>query len=226
MKRFRSEEKGLAIVEAAMLIPFCLIMVVALYYVAIFMCQKANLQANLQNALIYYKNTESDTYVEASDNMAYTAADKTISAEGSSYGEPRYLFPYRFLFGIGSESSGFDETSFDSFFRSMCGNMFFDDGSNVELEAREANYVIYKEITATATQTVRPAVSLAMVGLADEMTISVTGSVVVSDGDELIRDVDFVIDIVQDTAIGKKAAELVDKAKNFYESFKTKFHIN
>ena len=44
-------EKGLAVVEATLLLPFCFLMIFALYYAAIFLCQKANLQANLENAL-------------------------------------------------------------------------------------------------------------------------------------------------------------------------------
>lgn len=219
MREFHKDEGGLAIVEATILLPVCMIMVIALYYAAIFMCQKANLQANLQNALIYYKNVESDTYMEAFDKMACVSADGMVSAEGSSYGRPAYLFPYRF-FGM-----SFDSASFESFFKSMCGNMFFDDGSNVQLTANETNYVVYKAITATAVQTVKPAVSLAMVGVDDEMTISVMGTVVVSDADEFIRNTDFVIDIVEDTAFGEAAGSLVDKATDFYNRFKEKFHI-
>lgn len=225
MKRTSGSESGLAIVEAAILIPFCMLMVFALYYVALFMCQKANLQANLQNALVYYKNVGSDTYVEASDRMAYVQADGTVGAAGSTYGRTEYLFPYRFLFGMGSDSSRFNKSEFASFFRSMCGNMFFDDGSNVVIEANEKNYVVYRTITATATQTVRPAISLEMVGMPGSLTLTVSGSAVISDGDDFIRNVDFVIDIVEDTALGKKAGELVGKAKGFYDKFKEKFGI-
>ena len=230
MKKTSDSESGLAIVEAAILIPFCMLMVFALYYAALFMCQKANLQANLQNALIYYKNVGknvgSDTYVEASDRMAYVQADGTVGAVGSSYGETTYLFPYRFFFGMGSDSSRFNKGAFASFFHSMCGNMFFDDGSNVVIEASEKNYVVYRTITATATQTVRPAISLEMVGMPGSLTLTVSGSAVISDGDDFIRNVDFVIDIVEDTALGKKAGELVGKAKGFYYKFKEKFKIS
>ena len=58
MGKWIKNEKGLAVVEATLLLPFCFIMIIALYYAAIFMCQKANLQANVQNALIYYKQRE------------------------------------------------------------------------------------------------------------------------------------------------------------------------
>ena len=40
MEKLIKNEKGLAVVEATLLLPFCFIMIIALYYVAIFMCQK------------------------------------------------------------------------------------------------------------------------------------------------------------------------------------------
>lgn len=218
---FLISESGTAeIVEATILLPFCMIMVLALYYASIFMCQKANLQANVQNTLIYYKNVDSDTFVEAFGNMSYGGNGGTVGATGSGYGTPAYKFPYRFFF------MDFKKSEFESFFRSMCGHMFFDDGSNVELTVENKNYVVYKTITATATQTVKPAVSLKMVGLPDSMTISVTGKVVITNGDDMVRNTDFVIDIVKQTAIGEKATELLDKVSGFYNSFKEKFGVD
>lgn len=217
---FTSENGAVQIVEATILLPFCMLMVIALFYASIFICQKANLQANVQNALIYYKNVDSDTYVEASDKMPYHGTyGGTISAVGSSFSTPAYEFPYRFFF------MKFDGDKFKSFFRSVCGQMFFDDGSNVDLKVERENYVIYKTITATATQTVKPAISLKMVGASDSVTISVTGKVVVANGDDMVRNTDFVIDIVRHTALGKKATEMLDKAKGYYEKFKNKFGV-
>ena len=220
MKKLSKEEKGLAVVEATILLPFCMVMILALFYAAIFMCQKANLQANVENTLLYYKNVHSDNYVEASSHMSYKSGAGTTEAVGSSYGKPVYRFPYRFLF------MKFDREGFRSFFRSMCGHMFFDDGSEVSLDVDYNNYVIYKTITATARQTVRPAVSLAMIGLPDSMEITVSGTVVVTDGDDFIRNTDFVVDIVSHTALGQKASELVDRGKAFYERFKSRFHVS
>lgn len=220
MGSLRREENGLAVIEATILLPFCMLIVIALYYVAIFMCQKANMQANLQNALLYYKNVETDTYVEASENMAYTQAEGNVLAVGGSYGEPQYLFPYRF-FGM-----KFQSDKFGKFFHSMCGYMFFDTGTNITVTSHATNYVVYKKITATATQTVEPAISLSIVGVPDSMEISCTSSVVISDADDFIRNTDFVIDIVEDTKIGEAAHKLVDKAVGFYEKFKETFHVS
>jgi len=200
MEKLIKNEKGLAVVEATLLLPFCFIMIIALYYVAIFMCQKANLQANVQNALIYYKNTDSDNFVTASSDYSNS-------------------FPYRFL------GFKFNKNDFNSFFRSMVGYMFFDSGENVQLSAESKNYIVYKTITATATQTVKPAISLKMVGGRDTITISATATAVVTNGDDFIRNTDFVVDIVSKTKLGQKASELVDKAIDFYDSFKKKFNI-
>lgn len=216
MRKFIKEERGLAVVEATLLLPFCMIMVIAVFYAAIFMCQKANLQANLQNSLIYYKNVSSDTFVQADGKISYTG-DTGTDASGSSYSVDGKKFPYRFL-GMSFESS-----SMESFFRSMCGYMFFDMGENVQFTAKSENYVVYKMITATATQTVKPAINLSMVGASNEMTITVTGKAVVNDADELIRNVDFVVDIVADTKLGQQISSLAQKVSDAYTKFTSKF---
>ena len=224
MGKWIKNEKGLAVVEATLLLPFCFIMIIALYYVAIFMCQRANLQANVQNALIYYKNTDSDNFVTASPDMAYEKAEGTISAVGSSYQAPEddysKSFPYRFL------SFRFSEDDFQSFFRSMVGYMFFDNGENVQISADSKNYIVYKTITATATQNVKPAISLKMVGGSDTITISATATAVVTNSDDFIRNTDFVVDVVSKTKLGQKASELIDKAWDFYGKFKERFNIS
>lgn len=58
------------------------------------------------------------------------------------------------------------------------------------------------------------------------MVIEASGTVVVSDGDEFIRDVDFAIDIIEDTKLGELAQNAVGKVTEFYNSFKDKFNIN
>jgi len=220
MGRRIKEENGTVIVEATLLLPFCMIMIIALFYAAIFMCQKANLQANVQNALIYYKNVDSDTYIEAKSSISFGNSENSIEAVGSSFEEPAYRFPYRFL------AMKFDSGAFESFFRSMYKYMFFDNGENIIFTARKHNYIVYKEISVEARQTVKPAINLEMVGGGNSIDIIVTGKLVVTDGDDFIRNVDFVIDIVSQTSLGKKAKELVGKAIGFYDKFKNRFHVS
>ncbi len=74
-------------------------------------------------------------------------------------------------------------------------------------------------------QTVKPAISFSALGIPDEMIISVTGKAVVNDADDLVNNIDFIVDILGNTEIGKKASELADKAVKIYGKFKEKFDI-
>ena len=191
---FHKDERGLAIVEATILLPVCIIMVAAVYYASVFMCQKAN--------------------------MAYKREGQTIDADGSSYTTPTELFPYRF-FGF-----AFDSGDFESFFRSMVGYMFFDTGDNITITSKSHNYIIYKTITANATQEVKPAISLSLVGVPNSFTLTVTGEAVVTDADDFIRNVDFAVDLVSDTKLGELAGNVAEKAESLYSSFREKFGLD
>ncbi|MBQ8578915.1 MAG: hypothetical protein IJ449_13270 [Clostridia bacterium] len=215
----KKDERGLAIVEAAILLPLCILMILAVYYAAIFLCQRANLQANLQNTLVYYKNVDSDCYVELADDMAYNLNSSTVEGTASSYGNTKVLFPYRF-FGL-----SFKEEKFEKFFHSMSGYMFFDDGDDITLDVDTTNFIVYKTITATATQTVSPAINLSMVGIPSELTITASGEAVITNGDDFIRNTDLILDLLAETALGEKVMDMVDKVVEIYNNLKEKFGV-
>lgn len=217
MQTFKKSEQGTAMVEATLMLPFCMIMIVGVLYAALYLCQKANIQSNLETALLYYKVAESDTYVESKAQMEYDGSG--LEAVGSNYGTVRYLNPYRFFF------MNFKESDYKSFFRSICGHMFFDSGENVAVSARRHNYIFYKTIEATATQTVKPPINLTWVGGPEEMTIEVTGEIVINDGDDFIRNVDFAIDMLADTKMGKFIQGIGGKVREIYGKFKEVLHV-
>lgn len=219
MRIFIKEENGVAIVEATFLLPICFIAIIALYYASIFLCQKANLQANLQTTIIYYKNAETDSFITAEPAMNIAKNGNDVSSEGSRYEISHKLFPYRF-FGM-----NLNRDDFETMFRSISGYMFFDTGENVELSVEKENYIVYKKIKATATQVVKPAISLSMVGVPDSLTISAACEVAVQDSDEFIRNTDFVIDIVSETEVGKKIGGMLDKVSEYYNRFKEIFGV-
>lgn len=218
MRRMKNNEKGLAtMVEATLLLPFCVLAVVGALYASLYLCQKANVQANLEAALTYYRTEESDTYVDVKTRMDYDASG--LAGTGSSYSSPGYLNPYRFFL------MSFKEGEYRQFFRSLCGHMFFADGDDVQITAERHNYVLYKTIEATATQTVKPPINLSMVGGPKEMKIQVSSKAVVNDGDDFIRNVDFTIDLLADTKVGEVAGSIGEKAKGLYEKFKNALHL-
>lgn len=218
LKKLKKDDSGLAVVEATILLPFCILIVFAVYYASVFMCQKANMQANLQNAIIYYKNPQSDTYVSAGTDMAFKREDQLIGAGGSSFNDGdeqvEHLFPYR------SFALKFKSADFEKFFRSMVGYMFFDSGDNIKITANTKNFIIYKTIIADAVQTVSPAVSLRSVGFDDRIRITAHAEAVITNGDEFIRNADFAVDLISETKLGEAAGELADKLVEIYNNIK------
>lgn len=221
MQTFRKSEQGTAMVEATLMLPFCMIMIVGVLYAALYLCQKANIQSNLETALLYYKAAESDTYVESKTQMEYDGSG--LEAVGSNYwdiAELKYLEPYSRLL-----STEFKEDNFKKFVRDICGHMFFDTGENIHISAVSGGNPFYRTISATAVQEIIPPINLSMVGGPDTMVIQVTGEIVVTDGDDFIRNMDFAIDVLVDTKLGEIAQEIGDRAQEIYGKFKEALHV-
>ncbi|MCR5330120.1 MAG: hypothetical protein K6E62_02900 [Lachnospiraceae bacterium] len=233
MKQRRSNEEGHVIIEATIIFPIMILMVVALFYAAIYLCQRANLQANLQNALVYFKNTQSDTFVGLpGKEMVYTVSDDT-KITGTSFAKDqglseddgdglRYKFPYRSFFRNRNVKN---ENAFVTFFRYMTGTMFFDTGENVEVHYETKNYVLFKQVLATATQRVQSPLSFSMVGVNAGMTISAQAEMTISDGDEFVRNIDFIADLISNSKFGEMLNGLTEKIGNIYDNIKGVFNI-
>ncbi len=224
MKHFFSNENGHVIVEATIVFPAAILMVIALFYAAIFLCQRANLQANLNNALIYYKNIQSDSFIgQPSTDMAYKVSTKTEIKGTQFERNPKTKFPYRSIFFSGELK---DSDKFKSFFRSMMGTMFFDTGENVEVTLKTRNLIIYKEISATAKQVITPAISFELIGIDGAMTIEADASMVISDGDSFVSNIDFVTKLIMDSKWGDKIQGFTERIGELYEKFKDLFHLD
>ena len=224
MKEEKYNENGHTIVEATIIFPITIMLFFVLLYGALFVCQGANLQANLEDALIYYKNVGSDTYVKVGNTLNFETDGNTIHAYGSEYSSTKKLDPYRHIFSTIKRDT-INGTDFKSFFLSSYKHMFFTDGSNIDVTIKEEDYLIYKRVTATATQRLKSPINIAMVGAENSMDITANASVVVMDGDSMIRDVDFAKDAISQTKLGKKAKELVGKAKDLYVKMKEKLGV-
>lgn len=218
-------EQGHTIVEATVIYPITIILFFVLLYAGLFICQRAILQSSLEDALIYYKNVSTDTYVSVDKKISFTTDGETITAVGNTYENAKKLDPYRQIFSAVASAfgNGINQGDFKNFFVSSYNHLSFYKGDNINVTIKENNYVIYKRITATATQKMNTAVNIAMVGAENEISLTTTATIVVTDGDSMIRDVDFASDIVRQTKLGKKASELVDKAVDAYNKLKEKF---
>lgn len=213
-------QKGNAIVEATIVFPIIIMIVIVLFYAALFLCQKANLQANLQTALLYYKNAETDTYVQVVGSNDDQGSTNILNLHANKYTEPNLQFPYRNFLMNTKNSSG----DFKGLFNKIAGQMFFQ-SSDVEVTYKTRNAILYQDITATATQKVKIPVDFKLLGIDPEITLSTEARVVVTDPDEFVRTSQLVGDVVADTKLGEAISNAEGKIATGYQNLKKVLHI-
>lgn len=215
-KNNQRKECGLVVVEATIILPIAILSVILLLYLSLFLFQRANLQACLETSLVYYKNTVTDTYVTKNSELEYTITGNDTMASGNSYSATEPLNPYRGLFGDGHHLG--DEEAFTDYFRSVAGNMLFDDDLSLTIDY--SNYVILKQLKVTATQTVEAPIDFSILGVDNQYEISAAARVNVVDHDDMIRNVDYAIDIIEDTKLGELARNFAAKFTEAYGKMK------
>lgn len=226
------KEKGAVEVEATIILPIAILSVVLLMYLALFMYQRAHLQASLETALVYYKSTLTDTFVTKNGELKYTmettageggaAGTKTYMASGNSYKITDGINPYRGLFG--DEYDIGDDATFKAFFNSVAGdNFMFRDTLQVQIDY--SNFVLLKQIKASAVQTVRSPIDFSILGAENSFTIYAAAKVNVIDHDASILLVDYAIDLVEDTKFGQAAKDFAAKCGEWYNSMLDKLGV-
>lgn len=220
MRKFGlKKEYGGIEVEAVFILPIAIISTILLLYLSLFMFQRANLQAGLETALIYYKNAITDAHVTKNEELTYTVTESSSLASGNFYAADEPLNPYRGLITLGLNQEMENKEAFEKYFKSVAGNMLFDDDLEI-VDVTFTNYVLFKQMSVTVTQTVESPISFELLGVDNTYEISATAMVNLVDHDDMIRNVDFVIDIVEDTKFGELVNDFGDKIKAGYDKFK------
>ncbi|MCD7739077.1 MAG: hypothetical protein LUH58_08590 [Lachnospiraceae bacterium] len=214
-------ESGSVEVEATFILPIAIICVMFLLQLSLLLFQRANLQACLETCLVYYKNSVTDTYVTRNTEVEYATAESTTTGSGNSYVITGPLNPYA---SLDSPSGIEDQDAFQKYFESIAGKMIF--GGEVTVTLDYTNYLLIKEYEATATQSVTLPIDFSLIGLGRNYKITATARAVVSDHDDIIRTVDYVIDLVEDTRVGEFFSGLSEKVSNAYGTMKTKLGIS
>lgn len=211
-KQMLRDERGVSpIIEATIYLPFCIIAVMALLYATVFLGVKASMQTALQTSLIYYKNQESDTYI-------YVNPDRSVGQGEKKYNIDKYDLdtvnsgypfgvknPFRLIF------MKFDEGGCADLARGFAGHMFYADMGSVAFDAYRENYVLCKKISVSSTASM-PAFSGT-----GRRVLSSSATMVVTDGDQMIRTTDFIMDI---SGLGDKRDEALGKVEEIYEKFR------
>lgn len=213
-------EKGYIEVEATIILPLAILSVIMLLFLSLFLYQRANLQAGLETTLVYYKNIVTDTYLTRNDSLVYTGGGSNYIGVGNSYEAIKPLNPYRGLFNVVVDNIDGQNVigNFEDYFYSVAGGLLFADDLKIEIDYTD--YVLLKEFRATAVQTVTWPIDLSLIGVGKEYEISAAARVAVVDHDEIIRDADYAIDLLEETKLGEIAHELADKVTTAYEKMK------
>ena len=213
-------EKGYIEVEATIILPLAILSVIMLLFLSLFLYQRANLQAGLETTLVYYKNIVTDTYLTRNDSLVYTGGSSNYIGVGNSYEAIKPLNPYRGLFNVVVDNIDGQNVigNFEDYFYSVAGGLLFADDLKIEIDYTD--YVLLKEFRATAVQTVTWPIDLSLIGVGKKYEISAAARVAVVDHDEIIRDADYAIDLLEETRLGEIAHELADKVKTAYEKMK------
>lgn len=215
MQKKCKRENGEVVVEATIILPIAILCVILLLYISVFICQKAMLQAALETSVVYFKNTLTDNFVEQRAQMSYEDKEDGVSAIGNTYRTPEPLNPYEKFFLFNHKVS---KDEFIKYFKSVAGNLLFED--QLELDIHYSNYILFKEVEVTAEQVVAFPIDFSIIGVDREVNLSATARVAVADHDELIRNIDFAIDALEDTKLGEIVKNLSSKVTGLYNKLK------
>ena len=212
----KEKERGAVEVEVTVILPIAILSVAMLLYLSLFLFQRANLQACLETSIVYYKNEVTDAYVTKDSEVGYEKAGDSYMGAGNSYSVTGPLDPYTGTFGDKGELDNKD--AFEEYFVSVAGRMLFSE--NLSLDIDYSNYVFLKQFEVTAAQEVSFPLDLTVLGIEKDYKITATARVAVVDHDSTIRNVDYAIDLLEDTKLGEMAKGLAEKIGKAYDKLK------
>ena len=170
-------DKGDALVEAAILFPIMTMIFSGLVLLAMFLPAHAALQRATQYAPTAIATESSDTWLFYNKNsMNYYRADTKRQLKNvyvTMFTGTRDAVKKGEDIVIKTEKSGISPKA-----------------GVLDVKCRLANYVVYQEIIVTATREYRIPVNLSFINFPDTIRITVTSTAVVHNGDEFVRNMD------------------------------------
>ncbi len=215
MKYKDKNEQGDVVVEATIILPIAILCVIFLLYTSIFICQKALLQSALETSVVYFKNTLTDNYVSQNDVVTYTTGEDSVIAQGNSYKAEQPLNPYAKYF-VGKKK--LSQSEFEKYFYSIAKNLLYKE--NLKLKIDYSNYILFKEIQVSAEQILEFPIDFSIIGISGDVDLSAAVRVAVVDHDELIRNTDYAIDVLEDTKAGEIAGKFASKVGEVYNKMR------
>ncbi len=225
MKNFFKDQRGaFLIVEAAIVYPVMLIMIIILLFYSMILTMKANMQSALETALIYYKRELTDTYVGFMDDLennrvSATEYTRVVAPAG-------YSNIYKQLINeVASnpdtekfEKMFFNNYRFLNFSSGKKGSTFNSSGIKVNLDST-TNFIIYRELNAAAEQTITLPFIKGMFGINNELKLKANAKIVVNDSVSVMRITDVVDYVIIKTGFNEKLELLFGENINKFLNF-------
>lgn len=212
-ENFIHNDQGDAVVEATILLPIMMMIYLGLVLLAMYLPTRALLQRATQYAATALATEQSDTWLRFDDkDMEYYWVSSKSDLDNV----------YVALFSsIASNKDGGEANSIISY---IAEKSIQETPGKLEVEYTVNNYVVYKEISLTATKIIPMPINLSFVQFPTEIPVTVTSTAVVQNGDEFVRNMDIAADVAKwldskynISQMFSKVGELFDKVTGFLE---------
>jgi len=182
VKHFLKDTGGDAIVEAAILFPIIFMIFGGLVLLAMYLPVRSSLQRATQQAVTAIATEKSDSW------LTYDANALQFKKESSQQNVYAAVFQSFF--------TNADREKMRQIVINMENKSIVKTPGTVTIECSAVNFIIYKELTVTATRAMPMPVNLSFVGFPTHLKITASSTAVVSDADGFIRDVDMINDVI------------------------------
>lgn len=178
------DTKGYAVVEATILFPIIIMIFAGLVLLATYLPIRMVLQQATQYAATALATEQSDTWLEFDETqMQYQWLRKS---------ELQNVYAAV----LSSLGSGDTASKAETIVEKLDENNIVSSRGTLTVACEVKNYLVYKEISVTATKTIPMPVDLSFVKFPTEIPITVTSTAVVQNGDEFIRNIDLAGDFI------------------------------
>lgn len=185
IKELKRTESGFAVVEATILYAILFLTLFMIILISMYLPTKAALQNATQKAATAIALEQSDTWLNYNeDSLVYTSETNKSSLDNV----------YVSLFN-GYDSN--DAAKAKDIVQNALDESLLYYGGTVDVDYGMVNKVIYKEVVVSATYSVDMPIDLSFIGGGDEIEFTVTSCATVQNGDEFVRNVDIVVDVVK-----------------------------
>ncbi len=201
------KENGAVIVEASIVFPIMLFVLLLMLYMGNVYYQQAKLNAIVDIAAV--------------KGAAYCADPMldNIEAAGSVPTTNNDIQPYRYLFGVSDIETKMQKyvtnqykTAGDGFFGSMAP-------SSISCEANFNNSVIMYSFTVEATYDIKVPLRFMGTEAPKIVSLSAKATAPVNDNGEFINNLDMALDYYESSGLSQKVSAAADKIKGFFDKF-------